>query len=370
MLASGKAEYNTMNDRTQLFNDLMQNTKMTAETGVIVIELEYDAIKTDGTQDRTYKVQNVNLGLEERPKAQLIIDKEVANAKITLANGSVLFDATNTTNNVLWKDHKAYNVGYIKGLMDPAKFGSIENIRKRNANKFGLVQISMDEELMHGATIQITYKISAINVGEVDYNDNSFYYTGNVKDKNKVVTTNAKQIVDYVANNLQFSANKNSNWKQISKAEIQSQGLVNEKIINELDNYNTIITTTSLDKELVPSLYKETVNNNAIDTVSTQLVLSKVITPENNTDELTYRNIVEIVKTTNTAGRRMEYSVVGNQIPGQEPQELDTDIAEAVKILPPFGNAGIYIIITVTAILALTIIILGTIFIKKKVLRK
>ena len=271
---------------------------------------------------------------------------------------------------MLWKDHKAFDVGYVKGLMDSAKFGSIENIRKRNANKFGLVQISMDEELMHGATIQITYKISAINVGEVDYNDNSFYYTGNVKDKSKVITTNAKQVVDYVANNLQFSANKNSNWEQISKAEIQSQGLVNEKIINELDKYNTIITTTSLDKELVPSLYKETVNNNAIDTVSTQLVLSKVITPENDTDDLTYRNIVEIVKTTNTAGRRMEYSVVGNQIPGQEPQELDTDIAEAVKILPPFGNAGIYIIIAITAMLALTIIILGTIFIKKKVLKK
>ena len=123
VLASHKSDYTTMNDRTQLLNDLMANTKMTAETGLIVIEFEYDLAGTDGNKkDNTYKIQNLDLGLEERPKAQLALDKEVTNVKVTLADGSILFDAKNTATNVLWRDHKAYNVCYT------SKFSLIHNI--------------------------------------------------------------------------------------------------------------------------------------------------------------------------------------------------------------------------------------------------
>ena len=368
VLASHKSDYTTMNDRTQLLNDLMNNTKMTAETGLIVIEFEYDR---EGTQDQTkdnkssYKIKNVDLGLEERPKAQLAIDKEVTNVKLTLADGSILFDAKNTASNVLWRDHKAYSVGYKGNFMDEEKFGSIQNIRSKNASKFGLIQLSMDEELMHGATIEITYQVSVSNVGEVDYKDNLFYYTGNKSANAKIVTTKANQVIDYVANNLQFNVSNNKDWKVIEKDEIKSQGLVNAKLDSKVEKFNTIIVTESLSKDLVPELADK--NNSS---VSVPLVLTQLITSENDSDDLTYRNLVEIVKTSNTVGRRMEYSVVGNQDPESKPQELDSDIAEVVRILPPFGNAGRYIIITIIALTTLIIIIGGIIFIKKKVLKK
>lgn len=365
VLASHKVDYSTMNDRNQLLNDLINNTKMTAETGLMVIEFEYDTAGTDGNKKgNTYKIQNVDLGIEERPKAQLAIDKEVKNVKLTLADGSILFDAKNTATNVLWKDHKEYSVGYKGKFMDEDKFGSIENIRKNNSNKFGLIQLTMDEELMHGATIEITYQITVSNVGEVDYKDNLFYYTGNKSANAPIVTTKANQVIDYVANNLQFNVANNSNWKVISKEDIKSQGLVNSKLDKQLEKYNTIILTESLAKDLTPELAKK--DNSS---VSTPLVLTQLITSENDSDDLTYRNLVEIVKTSNTVGRRMEYSVVGNQNPQEKPQELDSDIAEVVRILPPFGNAGIYIIITIVALVAITIIIIGTIFIKRKVLK-
>ena len=209
VLASHKTDYSTMNDRNQLLNDLMANTQMTAETGLMVIEFEYDAPGTDGNKkDNTYKIQNVDLGLEERAKAQLAIDKEVTNVKVTLADGSILFDAKNTASNVLWRDHKAYNEGLSEGkmsvykgnFMDEKAFGSIENIRNSNANKFGLIQLSMDEELMHGATMEITYQVTVENVGEVDYKDNLFYYTGNKSANAQVVTTRADKVIDLVLN--------------------------------------------------------------------------------------------------------------------------------------------------------------------------
>jgi len=366
VLASHKADYTTMNDRNTLLKDLMANTSMKAETGVMVIELEYDKAGSNGNQkDNSYQITNVDLGLEQRPKAQLTVNKEVANVKLTLSDGSVLFDAQDTAKNVLWRKHQKYQVGYngnqIKG---------IEEIRKSNQNKTGLIQLSMDEELMHGSTIVITYQVTVTNVGEVDYKDNSFYYTGKVKDKNTVVTTKADHVIDYVANNLQFNATQNSTWKVISKEDIATQGLVNASLKDTIERYNTIIVTDNLNAELVPTLYKNKVNKNAIDSTTVPLVLTQTITSENSTDDLTYANTVEIVKTSNTVGRRNEYSVVGNQDPTKEPQELDADKAEVVKILPPFGDTLRYITIGTIVVAVIAIVGVGIVFIKKKVLTK
>ena len=371
VLASHKTDYETLNDKNTLLKDLMQNTKMTAQTGVMVIELEKDQEGTDGNNKQNiYQITNVDLGLEERPKAQLVIEKEVSNVKLTLADGSILFDASKSANNVLWRDHKGYDLGYKGNLLNEAKFGSIENIRKNNASSFGLIQLSMDEELMHGATIKVDYAVTVKNVGEVDYKDNKFYYTGEKSDTAKVVTTTANKVIDYVANNLQFYAKDNSNWKVITTNDIKNNGLVNDKLSNSIEQYNTIIITEDLAKDLVPELYKEKVDKNAQSSVSVPLVLTQLITAENDGDDLTYRNIAEIVQTSNTVGRRMEYSVVGNQDPLKEPQELDTSKAEVIKILPPFGGIAMYVLISVVALAGVAIIVTGVVFIKKKVLRK
>ena len=372
VLASHKADYDTMNDRNTLLKDLMANTSMKAETGLMVVELEYDQVGTNGNKkDNTYQITNVNLGLEERPKAQLAINKEVINVKLTLADGSVLFDAKDTAQNVLWRRHEIYQTGYNSKthMLDESKFKDLENIRQLNKNKIGLIQLSMDEELMHGATIKVTYKITVTNVGEVDYKDNCFYYTGNVKDKNTIVKTKADQVIDYVANNLQFNASENSNWSVIEKDKLNTNNmyttLVNNNLRKQVEQYNTIIQTEALNKELVPTLVSKE-NDHA----EVPLVLTQLITSENDSDDLTYSNIVEIVKTSNTVGRRNEYSVVGNQDPTKGPQELDSDKAEVVKILPPFGDTLNYIVIAIIAVTTIGIITLAIIFIKKKVLIK
>ena len=372
VLASHNADYDTMNDRNTLLKDLMANTSMKAETGLMVVELEYDQVGTDGNKkDNTYKITNVDFGLEERPKAQLAINKEVINVKLTLADGSVLFDAKDTAQNVLWRKHEIYKTGYDSKthMLDESKFKDIENIRQLNKNKTGLIQLSMDEELMHGATIKITYKITITNVGEVDYKDNCFYYTGNVKDKNTIVKTRADQVIDYVANNLQFNASENSNWSVIEKDKLNTNNmyttLVNNNLKKQVEQYNTIIQTEALNKELVPTLVSKENDHTEV-----PLVLTQLITSENDSDDLTYSNIVEIVKTSNIVGRRNEYSVVGNQDPTKGPQELDSDKAEVVKILPPFGDTLNYIVIAIIAVTTIGIITLAIIFIKKKVLIK
>ena len=360
-----------------LVQELINETKMTAETGSMNIEFEYNTGVTgnNGNNNQTrYVVANVDLGLEERPKSQLAIEKEVTNVKLTLANGTVLFDAETTASNVLWQDHKNYQAGYKNGLLDGSKFSTITAIRNMNSTKFGLIQLTMDEELMHGATIRISYQITVRNVGEADYNDDNFYYTGVASNTDSIVKTTANQVIDYIANNLQFYVADNSSWQVISQEELINKGLVNTALKDNIAQYNTIITTTEnaniAKTALVPTIYKDKINKDAQDSVSDPLVLTQLITAENDTDDLTYRNIVEIVKTSNTVGRKNEYSVVGNQDPSKEPQEMDSDRSETVRILPPFGDTGIYYIIAITIIAGVGIIIIGIIFIKRKVLRK
>lgn len=362
-----------------MLTELMARTQMTAETGVIDIEVEYDRIGTENQgkykeeqyNNTTYKIQNLSLGLEERPKTQLSVNKEVTNVKLTLADGSTLFDATQKATNVLWRNHKPHKFDYSNNKLE--KDPMIE-IRDFDA-QYGLIQMSMDEELMHGATIKISYKVTVTNKGEVDYKDNMFYYTGIVSDPTSVVKTSANQVIDYVANNLQFYAVDNSSWSVIDEQTLMANGdetqtLVNNKLTDEVKKYNTIITTnenSNIAKTvLLPEKYDETKAS-----VSDDLVLTQLITSENETDDLTYRNIVEIVKTSNDVGRRMAYSTVGNQNPNRnaEMAEVDSDVAQIVKILPPFGNAGMPYIIAGITLLASAILITEIIFIKKKVLK-
>lgn len=128
----------------------------------------------------------------------------------------------------------------------------IRNNANNNADlQFGFAQLSMDEELMHGATIKISYKITVTNIGEVDYKENSFYYTGNVANKNTIVKTEANELVDYVANNLQFYAVDNPAWEVIDKntlvANDARETLVHNSLKDATNKYNTVITTKPVD---------------------------------------------------------------------------------------------------------------------------
>ena len=340
VLASHKEDNQLgLSERSALLTTLIDKTKMNAETGLMVVGIEYgESEKTPNS----YVIDNVNFGLQERPKSKLEIQKEVSNLKVVLANGSILFDAKQAEPNVLWTDV--------------------------------LIQVTMDEEIMHGASIILDYDITVNNVGEVDYNDNVFYYTGelseNVK-KNNVVTTTPCNVIDYVANNLQFSAEENGAWKEISKDEIKQLGLIKKSLINDgkINQNNTIIISDAFGKELAPTRYQEEINGYAQNSTTVPLVLSQLITSQNSTDDLTYRNMVEIVRTANTVGRRDDVSIVGNQDPTNNvPQEPDTDVAQVVRVLPPFGDMSKTTVIAITIIVSIIILATSIIIIKKKVL--
>lgn len=217
---------------------------------------------------------------------------------------------------------------------------------------------------MHGATIQISYQLTVTNVGETDYTGQDFYYKGAGASEDNKVTTTANIVLDYVANNLQYRETDNENWEIVSAENLTNNDdsklndrLVNNSLTEQINQFNTIIQTTGLNANLKPG--EET---------SKELLLSQLITSQNTQDDKSYDNITEIVQTSNTAGRRMAYSIVGNQDPTTTPTEVDSAMSEKVMILPPFGVMT-YIIYAGIAIAAIAILAVGIVVIKKKVVK-
>lgn len=400
-------EYNgtqyTAEEMKNLLNEFMNNTYMVAESGTIDVNFEYNrtgnednVTNTSGTGHNNiggnnyemaghYVLENLDLGLVQRPKAQLKVTKQITNVKLTLANNSTLFDASARATNVLWVDHKAHGQDTDNVYSTDKNYNNslmLNPVVRQNSTNKGKVQLTMDEELMHGSTLQITYAITVANVGEVDYNEEQFYYTGKVADTSTIVKTDPRVLVDYVGtqvhdynsnddntstrNNLQFNKAQNPDWNTISSADLLNNGLINTRLTDNVNKYTDghIITTTAASKGLIPVIadqrnVKDKIAKafkddpmNALNTVNStqsvsgvQLILTQMITQDSSSDDRVYNNMTELVTTQNTVGRKMSYSVVGNQDPTMEPREIDADDSQEVVILPPFGNTHLFYVL-------------------------
>ena len=364
-----------------MLNDLMTNTAMVAQTGVINTEVEKDKTVFNYSDTRTYVIDDVDLGLEERPIAQVKLNKEVSNLKITLANNEVLFDATKSQKNLYFAPHKGHEV----------KYGGVKNLRlesvqvsSNTTDKPELIQTYMDDELMEGATLQVSYVVKAENVGEVDYLEKEFYYTGN--NGKTVATTSVNKVVDYVSNAIKYDASKqegNAAWDIKTVDELTGNAdaendYVNNYYADTIKTYDTVLTTNKLGGALTPNKY-----GSGEHAKETSLVLSTIISSSNTGDNLVYNNLAEVIDTTNTAGRRMKFSIAGNQqmadqsiknngakdsLSSEElvtPAEIDADSAQKIVLMPPTGANYNYLPIIAALIAAAGMIITGVVLIRK-----
>jgi len=332
----------------RLVDELTTNTWKIAKT---------QKIKIEGRRGGE-KIENVDLGLVERPITQLQITNNVENVKVTLSDGSIVFDATQTAEakgneikNVIWKSNRSTTKG-ITG---------------------GFIQLYLDGELMYGATIQITYKMQINELNDyVEYEGLEYYAKGRTNSENKV-ESKAKKLVCYIPNKMQFNKTQSGDWNSITDINeiIPTEEKDDENINNNLVNYrlkdtissqsNTICKIERPDNTEDKKAYLDNdyLNNN-------MLTISQLITKEG--AQGGYECKVEIVELENAVGRRMETSIVGNFNPANDPVENDEAKAENVAVMPPFGIGQVFYYVLTIVIAGMLVV--GIIFIKKKVLVK
>lgn len=368
----------------ELVNELERRTYMYAYTPEINVEVEYTTKQIGGNLNQTkpqgekdyyqYKIVGVDFGVVERPRAQLTIDQDIKHVKVTASDGTTLLELNN-------------NNGSVQVIVDNGN-----NYQWLNTGKFGkydqdeLINIILDDELLSGAKLEVTYNITVANNSEVDTSSN--HQTDN--------KTRAVNIINYVANNLNFDLIDNKDaqgrnlWEVVKKEDIQTSSHAtwinnenrnsNTKIV-DLSTQTTVLKATRenpLTKELKPG-----------ETTEATLTLKKTLSAESSSDDLSYANLTEIVEIDNVVGRYDHGAIPGNQNLEEQPREHDTSGASRydeidedagtkdvkkkyppdgkIIVTPPTGSTHIYYILgTVAAV----ILLVGVALIKKFVIDK
>ncbi len=318
-----------------------------------------------------YQINNVDFGIVERAKQDVLMEKRISSMTLTLATGQTLIDIDITYN--------------IDGSIDDitGEKGPLKQVPVENSNNKYRYTIEVDDEIIQGAKMEITYSYVVTNMSEVDYTSKSYYQYGyeqanNINDLGNIVEFDIAKIVDYLDKDWAVDLEAQSDeWKLVEdisndvktyvvNSEEDAFGIENtiesKLLLTRMSNENrdgTIIPETSL------------VNQGLPNTISYDLTVSKVLTT---TDDMVFENEVEITNIIKTGGSEIQ-TTLGNYIPGtdlfgseSEHNEQDNDKADEIIIMPPTGANLDYVLPIVIGILSIGVIAVGIIFIKKKVL--
>lgn len=133
---------------------------------------ELQAIQKEERDTRDFKITNIDLGIEYRPESEIRLVKEIEEVKLITEDGNTLVDLffltegenENTTHKIDTTKSKGLEVvqfitnTYTNELLN----------RLTNEKKQGFIFVQVDEEVLQGCTVQISYKFEAENNSEVD----------------------------------------------------------------------------------------------------------------------------------------------------------------------------------------------------------
>ncbi len=269
------------------------------------------------------------------------------------------------------------------------------------------------EEIKDQTYVKVDGKLTSVKHPKVGEFIGSIYYIGKNEaytQSDIVVTTTIRQLIDYVDNDAVFKADQNNelntSWKSTTPDELLEAKAIDSNIIGEYDGINNIVDDRGIaystnersnlilsvdgvngDKlanpdfiiKLVP--FSASNQNSELDTsceTLMNLTMTRSIDSEIDEDDLTYDNIAEIVKFENTVGKRDIETIAGNADPklGEFTVSLDERDASATELItftPPTGlntKTALTIQMLIVSVVALVILAVGIVIIKKTVLKK
>ena len=161
--------------------DFMKNTNMNADTVTFPVRTEkttYDVKSFDfeQTNNKIFKIENIDFGLEYRPEVGVSINEYLSEIKLTTSDGKILADIK--FDNVYELDSNGNETeNILETVVNKEKSIGYENLQYLpNVNDVkGLAYLNIDEDLLQGCTIDITYVFSVKNDSEIDRISNLLY---------------------------------------------------------------------------------------------------------------------------------------------------------------------------------------------------
>ncbi len=328
-----------------------------------------------------YKASNVtvnqttitlNAALIKRDEFKLSLDKLITGVKLTLSDGTVLYNMISNNASQTVSKNKEFKEAYCKQLQ--MKSGLIDkvdmNVQKLDIEEVNnipeAVCLTVDSDLMQGAIIEVEYTLVIKNNSKnatfskgfaiVDYFDNDLVY----RPENTLLTEEGK--------------NSDYNWEALKTKELKNKKMISDNAMKYGDKQCLYI---NFDKEGYEKL-ENIPNDGNITNFETnskyinpvignngeryvKVVLSRVLSAEI-VEEFCYRNQAEIIKYKNNNSRRMnyievngmlstyKYPISGNYVPTgflevlpdsfTNINEIDTAVSNKVSLIPPTGKVA------------------------------
>ena len=135
-------------------------------------------VANEDIDDRDYIIENLDFGIEYRPESQISLTKEINQMKLTAEDGTLLVDLYFYTEgegkDTIHKIDKEKSKGLDVVQFVTNKYTDKATKVQALVNKIveeqvqGFVYIQVDDEILQGATVEITYKFFAQNNSELD----------------------------------------------------------------------------------------------------------------------------------------------------------------------------------------------------------
>lgn len=268
-----------------------------------------------------------DFGIVERARQDIYVDKRISDLKITLSSGQVLVSGNP------YKTKLPYVV-------------ALENNKDPREDREKLVKIEIDNEIMHGALLEVKYSITVYNESEKDFDyreDKRFYYYGQPQDGRGIINAVA-EVVDYMETSLFYNDEKNEEaWQKVDVIYLKDKDYISPEVEEALSGENKNKFTIAVTDKFATGNFDEnnqfTTDSNARKGIAAgecgtiSIEGSKLLA--STAEDLNYENHTEILHT--EAIRQITGTTPGNYSPvSKTVNEQDDDWIKLV-ITPPTG---------------------------------
>ncbi|MBR0427120.1 MAG: hypothetical protein IJK18_02830 [Clostridia bacterium] len=283
------------------------------------------------------KFEGLNLGVIEMPIQSAKIEKIITNIRLVNAQNNIGFEGNPETDS-------------LQGVSD------LDNVKNGGST---YVRAELHDDMISGATFELTYAIKVTNTSDVNYYNKEYYWYGESQE-NKEVTLVINELTDYLDKVLDFDKEKSDSKFNVSTdtAILQNEDISNKTIIS-LSNWNTKLYTEK-------NTTRKDNNCKTSDTVS--LVANRLLSAQD--DDMEYINDVQITTTNNGTDDRDNSEDKETFIKTIKTTKIDNQAQAKATITPPTGaDRQTIIMYVVVGTLALAILSAGVVVIKKYVVK-
>lgn len=365
---------------------------MTAYSKMFKMQVEYNPsenkqsqVSADGKTQFGHELNVFDFGIIERAREDIFVQTTVEWLKVTLSNGNVLIDGNPN-------EPGLQNVNAV-GVLASAQNGE----QAKSALEKQII-VTLDTEYIGDAQLELKYAIAVTNNSEKDYEcvpnnadgtynvANDYYYYGETNAHTKLASGSVNYVVDYLDSELEYKFENEEDWTKVEDIEaFAEQGFISANTAKAVKEKGYVAYTTTKFGELAPGDTSE----------KEYLTASKILANQN---ENVYDNHAEILQIdANTARTLKQTGIIkeyktGNYVPGRENREIYIDDNEKtvfvpvgaerdglheqdddrikVVIQPPTGATNYITTYVIAGLAGLIVMVVGIVFIKKKVLTK